>query len=314
MPGAGSSVATTSTRTAASATRATTTRSCIRASPAGRTTTRSSATRSTGAYSTPASLREARTTCKPRADKGAYWVPTLYQDGREVRPSKGQFYYNLRSYTDMHPFPAGLKMVAGDQHAHHPQPLRVTYWACGGGAGVRVQKGSSVPATCPVVRRTFKSFVKRCPTCPIERQAYPARIQTYLELHVDFPDCWDGKRLDSPDHQSHMAYSRNYVCPGLASREGAAHPGADPLPDHRRAQCRARVRRPAHGACRLHQCLGPARLREARGRLLPHAPVQRPAEKALEQPTQTPDTPPADVGVGGASPPPLGDSATPRAC
>jgi hypothetical protein len=178
--------------------------------------------RSTDAYSTPASLRDGRTTCKPRADKGAYWVPTLYQDGREVRPSKGQFYYNLRSYTDMHPFPAGLKMVAGDQHAHHPQPLRVTYWACGGGAGVRVHKGAAVPATCPVVRRNFKAFVKRCPTCPVERRTYPARIQTYLELHVDFPDCWDGKRLDTPDHQSHMAYSSNYVCPG-------SHPVKVPL-------------------------------------------------------------------------------------
>jgi Domain of unknown function (DUF1996) len=178
--------------------------------------------RSTDAYSTLASLREARTTCKPRADTGAYWVPTLYQDGREVRPSKGQFYYNLRSYTDMHPFPAGLKMVAGDQHAHHPQSLRVTYWACGGSAGVRVKKGSAAPETCPVVRRNFKSFVRRCPTCPVEPRTFPARIQTYVELHVDFPDCWDGSRLDSPDHQSHMAYSRDYVCPG-------SHPVKVPL-------------------------------------------------------------------------------------
>jgi Domain of unknown function (DUF1996) len=28
-----------------------------------------------------------------------------------------------------------------------------------------------------------------------------------LELHVLFPDCWDGRNLDSPDHKSHMAYS-----------------------------------------------------------------------------------------------------------
>jgi hypothetical protein len=178
--------------------------------------------KSTDANSTPANLRKAQTTCKPRADKAAYWVPTLFQDGREVRPSKGQFYYNLRSYTDMHPFPAGLKMIAGDQHAHHAQPLHVTYWVCGGGAGVRVKKGSTAPETCPVVRRSFKSFVKRCPTCRVEPRTFKARIKTYVELHVDFPDCWDGKHLDSADHKSHMAYSLDYRCP-------ATHPVKVPL-------------------------------------------------------------------------------------
>ena len=178
---------------------------------------------STNASSTPASLRGGRTTCKPRADKAAYWVPTLFQDGREVRPAKGQFYYNLRSYTDMQPFPAGLKMIAGDQHAHHAQPLHVTYWACGGGAGVRVRKGSTVPASCPVVTRTFRAFVRSCPTCPLKRgRGYTARIKTFLELHVDFPDCWDGKRLDSADHKSHMAYSLDYRCP-------TSHPVKVPL-------------------------------------------------------------------------------------
>src|SRR5437867_4353638 len=41
--------------------------------------------RSTNAASTRASLLRATTTCKPRADKAAYWVPTLFQNGREVR-------------------------------------------------------------------------------------------------------------------------------------------------------------------------------------------------------------------------------------
>ena len=51
------------------------------------------------AGSTATSLRAGRTTCKPQADKAAYWVPTLFKDGREVRPPKGQFYYNLRATT-----------------------------------------------------------------------------------------------------------------------------------------------------------------------------------------------------------------------
>ena len=39
-----------------------------------------------------------------------------------------------------------------------------------------------------------------------------------LSLHVIFPDCWNGKSLDSADHKSHVAYSHKgdddvYRCP-----------------------------------------------------------------------------------------------------
>ena len=109
------------------------------------------------AGSTPTSLGAGGTTCKPPADKAAYWVPTLLKYGQEIRPPKGQFYYNLRGYDQMHPFPAGLKMVAGNAHAHHPQSTRVVYWTCGGSAGVKAfAPSSTAPATCPVVPKQFK--------------------------------------------------------------------------------------------------------------------------------------------------------------
>jgi Domain of unknown function (DUF1996) len=178
--------------------------------------------RSTDAASTPATLRAARTTCKPAADRAAYWVPTLYQDGREIRPTKGQFYYNLRGYDRMRAFPAGLRMIAGNAHAHHPQSTRVVYWACGGHGGVRTPPSSAVPARCPVVRATFTAHLRKCPTCDLVRQQITTRVKTWLELHVNYPDCWDGEHLDSSDHTSHMAHSRDYVCP-------ASHPVKVPL-------------------------------------------------------------------------------------
>ena len=55
--------------------------------------------------------------------------------------------------------------------------------------------------------------MRSCPTCPLVHTTLGRDVKTFLELHVNFPDCWDGKRLDSPDHTSHMAYSRDYVCP-----------------------------------------------------------------------------------------------------
>jgi hypothetical protein len=176
---------------------------------------------STNASSTLRSLRTAGTTCKPVADRAAYWVPTLYEGGREVRPAKAQFYYVLRGFGEMHPFPAGLRMIAGDAHAQHPQSDRVTYWACGGRGGVRTAASSTVP-TCGIVKMQFNALIKKCASCKPVRERISMRVKTFLELHVNFPDCWDGRRLDSPDHMSHMAYSRGYVCP-------ASHPVKVPL-------------------------------------------------------------------------------------
>lgn len=33
----------------------------------------------------------------------------------------------------------------------------------------------------------------------------------YLQMSVNFPQCWDGSNLDSPNHQSHMAYGDYYA-------------------------------------------------------------------------------------------------------
>ena len=173
----------------------------------------------TDAYSTLASLRRGETTCAIKADKAAYWVPSVYQNGHEIRPAKAQAYYVLRGYDQMHPFPQGLKMVAGNSHAMRAQPMQVTYWDCGA-AAVRARISSTIPQ-CGVMRVAMKGFFRPCPTCAA-RKLPVRRTKTFLELHVDFPDCWDGKHLDSADHASHMAYSRDYVCP-------SSHPVKVPL-------------------------------------------------------------------------------------
>ena len=148
---------------------------------------------STNAFSTLSTLRAARTSCYLKGDTSAYWVPTLFVRGRPVQPTSVAAYYRLPNYGDLRPFPRGLRMIAGDAHARRPQSLRVTGWDCGVSVAGGVRPTSSVP-TC---RGT--------------------RVSQLLHLHVHFPDCWDGRRLDSPDHKSHMAYSRSYRCP-------ASHP------------------------------------------------------------------------------------------
>jgi hypothetical protein len=152
--------------------------------------------RDADAFSTPASLREnpnaAR--CGPRTDASAYWFPTLYDAGRNpVRPLTSIIYYVRRTGT-VRPFPPGLKMIAGDPNARRAQPASVASWTCEPPDGT-----TRVYATVP--------------SCAGTR---------LLHMNVNFPDCWDGRRLDSADHRSHMAYAAGGRCP-------ASHPVAVPM-------------------------------------------------------------------------------------
>src|SRR5215475_11152095 len=42
---------------------------------------------STNAFSTPAQLRTADTTCRRHADRAAYWMPTLFVNGQAMTPT-----------------------------------------------------------------------------------------------------------------------------------------------------------------------------------------------------------------------------------
>ena len=141
---------------------------------------------STDAFSTPRSLRDDATTCQRAEDTASYWAPTLLRGNRVVEPFDAEFYYRRRTVARLRPFPANLQVVAGNSAARAPQDRRVTFWDCGKHGGV----GPS----------------SRVPTCP------NAGAKS-LRLNVRFPDCWDGRRLDSRDHHSHMAYSLGGVCP-----------------------------------------------------------------------------------------------------
>jgi hypothetical protein len=150
---------------------------------------------STDASSTPASLRSAgQTTCRLDADTAAYWAPTVFDRGRPVEPLGAVVYYIRRTSEPVQAFPAGLEVIAGSAAARSPQGQRVTLWSCGRRSGVAAS--SSVP-TCPAAGRSS-----------LRRGA-----RSSLRLQVNFPNCWDGRRLDSADHQAHMAYSADGACP-----------------------------------------------------------------------------------------------------
>ena len=152
--------------------------------------------RSANARSTLSTLRAATTTCDRPADTSAYWMPTLYANGKPLAPDGAKAYYRRATASAVVPFPPGFRMIAGTvatmtHGAGHsmtmpPQHLEVVSWECRGGGAA---------ATRPT------AMAQRC--TPRQR----------LVLRVSFPSCWDGRSRDSTDHKSHVDYPVRGQCP-----------------------------------------------------------------------------------------------------
>lgn len=139
----------------------------------------------THARSTAEDLREGDTTCQNQLDTAAYWTPALLRDGVPLTPTGSVAYYRPGPGIDpatVRPYPAGLGMIGGNHHSPGPQPLAVAAWHCGASPVLRAE-----PPACPG-------------TAP-------------LGVRIAFPDCWDGRRLDSDDHRAHVARSAEGRCP-----------------------------------------------------------------------------------------------------
>jgi hypothetical protein len=133
--------------------------------------------RSTDASSTLGTLRRSSGNCRPPDDRSGYWAPTLYRHDRAVKPVFFQAYYqDFGRYGRVLPFPPGLRVVAGRQAAKAPQ-RGIVRWTCQDDHGM--------------------GDAAQIPSCGARN----------VTLRIAFPDCWDGRRLDSPDHRSHMAYN-----------------------------------------------------------------------------------------------------------
>jgi hypothetical protein len=134
--------------------------------------------KSTNAFSTYRSLRNARTNCGHRGDKGAYWIPGVYKNGSLVRAVDADFYYRgvTSPLNAIRPFPPALRIVAGNSRATGLQSTHVIAWSCAGSSG------------------TGQATMRDCGG-------------SLVKVLIKFPSCWDGLHKDSSDHKSHMHYS-----------------------------------------------------------------------------------------------------------
>lgn len=157
----------------------------------------------TNAHSTASSIAQSgRSTCAGgTANRSAYWVPALIDGkGNAVVPSSTIFYYKTGhggvAPRDVRQPPAGLRMIAGSMRATTAQDgLRWSCWEAYAGHHATIRGVVTHPACRPGLS---------------------------LNMGIDFPQCWDGRNLDSPDHQSHMAYATGRGCP-------TTHPVAIPV-------------------------------------------------------------------------------------
>jgi hypothetical protein len=213
---------------------------------------------STDAHSTLVSLLASPSLCKRAGDHSAYWVPTFYENGVPLRPYGSAYYLtSLRDPKTIGPFPQGLRVIAGDPMTKRRADPRAVYWHCTPDTDFRT--GNPLPrfyarrakrrrqlrhlrlsieqhrralrrarraghrGAARLQRAALRRLADRrmalrmdpvgpagFPTCPAGR---------VIHLTVSFPSCWDGTRLDSRDHKSHLAYpsrpsdAQLFTCP-----------------------------------------------------------------------------------------------------
>lgn len=118
-------------------------------------------------------------------NRSAYWHPSMINtvDGSPIVPTSALFYYKTDNPPVTMP-PKGLRMIAGDSKA-----------TTGNGKDLFM---------CVPPDGHFKGWFDHIPTCAVGDN---------LQMVVDFPQCWDGINLDSPNHKDHMAFTANGGCP-----------------------------------------------------------------------------------------------------
>ncbi|MFK8025099.1 MAG: DUF1996 domain-containing protein [Ilumatobacter sp.] len=124
--------------------------------------------------------------CTDVNDKSAYWSPAVYQDGQRATANNFKAYYKSTT-PDAVPMPFGLRMIAGDVNATGDQGELVGWF--------EVQRTSDLTPREDLTNTLGETQMISRPN-----------DENNIVLRMNFPNCWDGVHLDSPDHQSHMAY------------------------------------------------------------------------------------------------------------
>jgi len=146
------------------------------------------------AASTYKSLRTTgESTCVNTLNRSAYWMPAMLDGkGHVVRPDYVVIYYKRYPVTSPEcqrqgkecvPLPRGLRFVFGYDMVSNGKPTGGGSFNCDG------------PTARPGHYTTITEAAANCPT------------GNRLGASIGAPNCWDGKRLDSPNHRDHVGHA-----------------------------------------------------------------------------------------------------------
>lgn len=138
-------------------------------------------------------LKTGNSTCRGGiVNRTSYWVPTLLHRGVPVVPALSNFYYQggfgvANVGEVMRYIPDGLRMIAGSAKATGPQNLDRFHWSC------------------------LNNYEPHRHQAAVNQM--DCEDDDFIQMDIIFPQCWNARDLDSPDHMSHMAYPENGRCP-----------------------------------------------------------------------------------------------------
>lgn len=134
-------------------------------------------------------------TCEVGADRSAYWVPAVYQDGKTVEADNNKFYYKVGKVdpTTIQPMPVGLRMIAGNAKATEPESRQVKYLFATTSEGKHTEPHTQMTGGSKTLFTTRPD-------------------ENGVRVQIQFPQCWDGKNLWLPN-TAHMSYPIGSKCP-----------------------------------------------------------------------------------------------------
>lgn len=141
-------------------------------------------------------------------NRSSYWIPSMIdmRTGVPLAPMFESNFYYKTGYAlpigSIKEIPMGLRMIAGDASGNPSRPSGAAIYACVWSGG-NSNWSSSIPKDCK------------------------ASGDSWLIMGIDFPQCWDGVNLDSPDHKSHMTNPVNVKANNTGNCP-ASHPVALP--------------------------------------------------------------------------------------
>lgn len=179
---------------------------------------------STDFSSTYVSMVAAETTCDDSTrpapppesgDTAGYWMPVPVVNGEPIEPPIGAIFWYRQPLACGDVYAGTYCAQAATMKIHHtfPKDLRVVIGAATATSAdtnplFAMQAGHMHWNCYPSLGVTYTPTPNECKTLA---EGVPGGAR--LDLWLVFPACWDGVRLDSPNHRDHLAYTSELGCP-----------------------------------------------------------------------------------------------------